>query len=375
MLVLLNIFTILGSSNLPISKHCWAPRHHSTCTFAFSTKDLHPSAFSCLKKQESARRIHWKKDSPLMCFFGWYISQNHPFSHLNKICRNVPTVGVFLLRLQLGATLAAYVTSNFLQFQSISGGLVNQRLQILPFCFLRNVSNPKLLGWILSAAPVVRLVIGWNANWRANGTEIQATFSCGLRFPLPLPLPLKANLSPGVVEAPLKHPAKHPPRAPKHWRHHHAIIVGHHALHNQRKPDILDKRSFPHPIIIHHRISNHWKKTVGIQQHDDFRPKKNLKPELWPAPCHLPKEQIHRSLPCPSRLKNSDIIPAIRITSNKLSGTICVMRNIFSSGSAFVTVAALSVHVLSRKFFRFSASRTPGNSTAEQEAIPRLFEF
>ena len=149
----------------------------------------------------------------------------------------------------------------FLCCDSSMGGLVNQRLQILPFCFLRNVSNPKLLGWILSAPPVVRLVIGCGTQIRrANGTEIKATFSCGLRFPLPLPLPLKANLSPGVEEAPVKHPAKHLPRAPKHWRHHHAIIVGHHALHNQRKPGILDKRSFPHPIIIHHRISNHWKK-------------------------------------------------------------------------------------------------------------------
>lgn len=254
-----------------------APQHLYLCLFHERSP---PIGFFLPQKTRISQENPLEKGFATDVFF-WLVHQSEPpFFHLNKICRNVPTVGVFLLRLQLGATLAAYVTSNFLQFQSISGGLVNQRLQILPFCFLRNVSNPKLLGWILSAAPVVRLVIGWNANWRANGTEIQATFSCGLRFPLPLPLPLKANLSPGVVEAPLKHPAKHPPRAPKHWRHHHAIIVGHHALHNQRKPDILDKRSFPHPIIIHHRISNHWKKTVGIQQHDDFRPKKNLKPEL-----------------------------------------------------------------------------------------------
>ena len=249
MLVLLNTFTILGSSNLPISKHCWAPRHHSTCTFAFSAKDLHPSAFSCLKKQESARRIRWKRICHGCVFLvGIYISQNYPFSIVFtrwKKPQRSPTVVVgffFVLWLFNGGALS---TNACRSFHFASSGM----FPIQSFLAGSSVL-PRLSGWS-SVGTQIR---------RANGTEIKATFSCGLRFPLPLPLPLKANLSPGVVEAPVKHPAKHLPRAPKHWRHHHAIIVGHHALHNQRKPGILDKRSFPHPIIIHHRISNHWKK-------------------------------------------------------------------------------------------------------------------
>lgn len=138
-----------------------------------------------------------------MCFFG---------CHLNKICRNVPTVGVFLLRLQLGATLAAYVTSNFLQFQSISGGLVNQRLQILPFCFLRNVSNPKLLGWILSAAPVVRLVIGWNANqesqWNRDQGNVQLWAALSLAFALALKSKPQPRRCGGTSEASCKTSSK-----------------------------------------------------------------------------------------------------------------------------------------------------------------------
>ena len=223
-----------------------APQHLYLCLFRERSP---PIGFFLPQKTRISQENPLEEDLPRMCFFGWYIHQSElPFFHRFHKMEEAATVANCCRRLFFCAVTlqwGALSTNACRSFHFASSGM----FPIQSFLAGSSVL-PRLSGWS-SVGTQIR---------RANGTEIKATFSCGLRFPLPLPLPLKANLSPGVVEAPVKHPAKHLPRAPKHWRHHHAIIVGHHALHNQRKPGILDKRSFPHPIIIHHRISNHWKK-------------------------------------------------------------------------------------------------------------------
>lgn len=187
----------------------------------------------------------------------------------------------FFVETPIGCYPRAYVTSNSLQFQSISGGLVNQRLQILPFCFLRNVSNPKLLGWILSAPPVVRLVIGGNANlesqWNRDPGNVQLWAALSLAFALALKSKPQPRRCGGTTEASCKTSSKGSQALEASSCHNcraSCPAPSKKARHFRR-----EKLPTPHGVI-HHRISNHWKKTVRIQQHDDFRPKKNLKTEL-----------------------------------------------------------------------------------------------